>query len=143
MDYKTMDKNRISGYREGYITKDVITRLQCCTPVEEETIAFRYLDIFLDDGTHQFVYEDDEALQRFKENFHKNRFTSFHEFLTTEELAEEDRGVIVLKYYVPRNDDAYSKAPLQEAREWLKDCKKLPDRVAVWGKYDRQVDYHL
>lgn len=130
------------AYREGIVTKETLCDLNCCHIKEEEDVVFRYIELIGQDGGRQFVYEDEEGYQSFKENFEKNRMSSFHEFFTTEKKAYEERGEISLPYYESREDAAYAKMSLEEKRKELEDVKKLADRLTSWGKYDRRVNYH-
>ena len=47
-----------------------------------------------------------------------------------------------LKYFVRRPKTDYEIAPLAAKEEELKDVPKLADRVTVYGKYDKIVNYH-
>ena len=60
----------------------------------------------------------------------------------SEEAAFEERGTLKLKYFVRRPKTDYEIAPLAAKEEELKDVPKLADRVTVYGKYDKIVNYH-
>ena len=84
-------------------------------------------------------------LTALKTDFYDKRFTSFHEFWTTEEAAEEKRDLFSFRYYVRRPEDAYTHLTTSEMDE-LKtklpaSCKK-PDRITQFHHYDRTVNYH-
>ena len=107
-----------------------------------EKEIFSYLELISADGTRKYVYENQEGYEMFEENFMSKRFTSFHEFFTTEEAAFEERGSLKLKYYVRRPETDYEIASLAAKEEELKNVPKLPERVTVYGKYDKIVNYH-
>ena len=65
--------------------------------------------------------------------------------ITTEEAAEEKRDLFSFRYYVHRQEDAYTHLTTSEMDE-LKtklpaSCKK-PDRITQFHHYDRTVNYH-
>ncbi len=132
----------IESYREGILMSNRLQNWNCCVPRTGDEEHFRYIEVIYKDGTHKFIYSDDAGYERFLESFHRNRFTSFHEFFTTEELAVEHRGALALKYYVRREESDYVKMPLEEARKKLAGCTRLADRVTVLGEFDRGVNYH-
>jgi len=140
MDWK---KDEIQYMREGLVSKEAITGVHCCSISSSETEILSYLELVYKDGSRKFVYENQEGFQEFENNWYQNRFTSFHEFLTTEELAVEERGVLSLKYYKRRGPESYIQMNLQEAREELQGIKELPARITELGKYDGKVNYHL
>lgn len=137
------DGKKIESYRMGIVMSNCLQHWNCCVPRTGDEEHFRYIDVIYSDGSHKFIYDDDKGYSRFLENFHKNRFTSFHEFFTTEELAIEQRGALGLKYYVLRGDDDYIKMSIVEGLEKLSAYKQLPDRITVLSEYDRTVNYHF
>ena len=132
----------IIRYREGRVVLQKVANLGCCHLSEVEKDIFQYIEMMDSDGTRHFAYEDEEGYEDFQNNFHSKRFTSFHEFFTTEELKEEDRGGLKFKYYVRRDASCYEKRPLESLREELKNVERVKDRITMYGHYDRKVDYH-
>ena len=132
----------IKAYREGHVYLHKVANLGCCHLSEVEKEIFSYLELIGADGTRKYVYENEEGYKMFEENFMSKRFTSFHEFFTSEEAAFEERGTLKLKYFVRRPDSDYKITSLDAKMEELKDVTKLPDRVTVYGKYDKTVNYH-
>lgn len=132
----------IKAYREGHVYMRKLMQCGCCHMNEVETDIFPYIELIMEDGSRSYVYEDKEGYDFFEENFMSKRFTSFHEFFTTEELAFEERGTLKLKYYVRRPETDYEVTSLEEKRASLANVEKLPDRVTKYGKYDKKVNYH-
>lgn len=132
----------IKAYREGHVYLHKVANLGCCHLSEVEKEIFSYLELISADGTRKYVYENQEGYEMFEENFMSKRFTSFHEFFTTEEAAFEERGSLKLKYFVRRLEKDYEIASLAAKEEELKNVPKLADRVTVYGKYDKTVNYH-
>ncbi|MCR5690960.1 MAG: hypothetical protein K6G62_01965 [Eubacterium sp.] len=137
------NKDEIEYMREGLVSKEAITDIHCCNLSSSETEILRYLEVVYRDGSRKFVYQNQEGFQEFENNWYQNRFTSFHEFLTTEEEAVEERGVLSLKYYKRRGPESYVEMDLQEAREELQGVREFPARITEFGKYDGKVNYHL
>lgn len=131
----------VVSYREGIVTNHEV-KLNCCSCVLDECVLFSYLEIRYEDGSRHFVYQDEEGYRKFEKNFMDNRFTSFHEFFTTEELAVEQRGDLSFKYYVRRDPSDYTVADLAETMKKLEKYPKANTRTATLGSYDRKVDYH-
>lgn len=138
----SISPDSVLAYREGRVMNDIVCNLGCCCPSQDVEQVFSYIEIICKDGTRLYAYEDDAGYRRFEEDFHKRRFTSFHEFWTTQEAAEEQRDLFTLKYYVRRPESSYIKAPLDEIRARLDGCRKLQDRITAFHQYDRKADYH-
>lgn len=134
--------DQVAAYREGIVRKEAVCHLNCCVPRAMEEEVFHYIEIIFKDGSRKFAYEDEKGFEEFKKNFEKNRFTSFHEFFTTEKTAYEDRGEISLRYFEYRENSDYIVGPLEKIREELKEERKLEDRITEPDKYDRRVNYH-
>jgi hypothetical protein len=132
----------LKAYREGCLVANLLVHWNCCVPRTSDEELFRYIELIYEDGSHKFIYSDQKGYERFLENFHENRFTSFHEFWTTEEPRVEQRGVLSLKYYARREKQDYIIAPLGETLEQLAPYPKLPERVTTLGRYDKTVNYH-
>lgn len=133
---------QIIAYREGSVTKESLCDLNCCHIKEQEEEIFHYIEEIYSDGSRKFIYEDKEGYSAFRENFEKNRMSSFHEFFTTETKQYEERGEISLPYYAARKDSDYQTKELAQVREELTEVPKLADRLTPFGKYDRRVNYH-
>lgn len=134
-----MIKEKIEGYREGIVTKEALADWNCHVASSCEKEVFHYIEIICEQGVRYYVYDDEKGYALFEKNFMSNRFTSYHEFWTTDELAVEERGALELKYYVRHSDEVYRFTPLAEAREMLKEYKQLPVRITVLGQYDREA----
>ena len=63
-------------------------------------LIFSYIEVIYKDGNRHYFYENQTGFDRFEKDFYDKRFTSFHEFWTTEELAEEKRDLFSFRYYV-------------------------------------------
>ena len=132
----------ISAYREGHVVNDIVCNLGCCCPSQGTEEIFSYIEVIHTDGTRHYYYEDEEGCRRFEADFYRRRFTSFHEFWTTEETAEEKRDLFSFKYYIRRPESSYTKAPLDEIRSELSSCHRLEDRFTQFHHYDHEVNYH-
>lgn len=135
----------ISAWREGHVMNDIVFNLGCCCPGQGTEEVFSYIEVIHKDGNRHYFYENQTGFDRFEKDFYDKRFTSFHEFWTTEELAEEKRDLFSFRYYVRRPEDAYTHLTTSEMDE-LKtklpvSCKK-PDRITQFHHYDRTVNYH-
>ena len=135
----------ISAWREGHVMNDIVFNLGCCCPGQGTEEVFSYIEVIYKDGNRHYFYENQTGFDRFEKDFYDKRFTSFHEFWTTTELAEEKRDLFSLRYYVRRPEDAYTHLTTSEMDE-LKtklpaSCKK-PDRITQFHHYDRTVNYH-
>lgn len=130
-------EENIRGYREGIVTKEVLADWNCHVSSTNEKEVFRYIEIICESGAHYYVYEDEQGYAVFEKDFMSNRFTSYHEFWTTEELAVEERGSLKLKYYVRHSDEVYRFTKLENAREMLREYEQLPPRITVLGQYDK------
>lgn len=133
----------IRAWREGSVTNDIATHLYCCVPRHDTEEVLHYIEVMYEDGGRLFLYEDENGYERFSDDFDKRRFTAFHEFWTTEETGEEDRGGISLKYYIRRPEEDHLLTSLQDARAALAPFPQLADRMTTFHRYDRRVDYHL
>lgn len=134
-----MLEEKIEGYREGIVAKEALADWNCHVAATNEKEVFRYIEIFCENGVRYYVYEDEKGYALFEKNFMSNRFTSYHEFWTTDELAVEQRGALELKYYVRHGENVYRFTPLATARELLKEYEQFPMRITVLGQYDREA----
>ena len=135
----------ISAWREGHVMNDIVFNLGCCCPGQGTEEVFSYIEVIHKDGNRHYFYENQTGFDRFEKDFYDKRFTSFHEFWTPEEAAEEKRDLFSFRYYVRRPEDAYTHLTTSEMDE-LKtklpaSCKK-PDRITQFHHYDRTVNYH-
>lgn len=136
------------AYRIGYVTKQGLSCYACCRMIPQETVLFEYIEVEYEDGTHKFFFEDEEGRAHFERNFHSNRFMSFHEFFTSEEMDVEERGSLKLKYFVRLGDKFYEKVNLSDKKAELEEMVsrgevvKVNDRCTEYGKYDRTVNNH-
>lgn len=135
----------ISAWREGHVMNDIVFNLGCCCPGQGTEEVFSYIEVIYKDGNRHYFYENQTGFDRFEKDFYDKRFTSFHEFWTTEEAAEEKRDLFSFRYYVRCPEDAYTHLTTSEMDE-LKtklpaSCKK-PDRITQFHHYDRTVNYH-
>ena len=135
----------ISAWREGHVMNDIVFNLGCCCPGQGTEEVFSYIEVIYKDGNRHYFYENQTGFDRFEKDFYDKRFTSFHEFWTTEEAAEEKRDLFSFRYYVRRSEDAYTHLTTSEMDE-LKiklpaSCKK-PERITQFHHYDRTVNYH-
>ena len=135
----------ISAWREGHVMNDIVFNLGCCCPGQGTEEVFSYIEVIYKDGNRHYFYENQTGFDRFEKDFYDKRFTSFHEFWTTEEAAEEKRDLFSFRYYVRRSEDAYTHLATSEMDE-LKiklpaSCKK-PERITQFHHYDRSVNYH-
>ena len=127
----SLSTENVSAWREGHVMNDIVFNLGCCCPGQGTEEVFSYIEVIHKDGNRHYFYD--------------KLFTSFHEFWTTEELAEEKRDLFSFRYYVRRPEDAYTHLTTSEMDE-LKtklpaSCKK-PDRITQFHHYDRTVNYH-
>ena len=90
-----MLEEKIEGYREGIVVKELIFRTNLLLYIEDtiqkalklqlpySTFAsqevFRYIEIFCENGVCYYVYEDEKGYALFEKNFMSNRFTSYHD----------------------------------------------------------------
>ena len=135
----------ISAWREGHVMNDIVFNLGCCCPGQGTEEVFSYIEVIHKDGNRHYFYENQTGFDRFEKDFYDKRFTSFHEFWTTEEAAEEKRDLFSFRYYVRRSEAAYTHLTTSEMDE-LKiklpaSCKK-PERITQFHHYDRSVNYH-
>ena len=141
----SLSTENISAWREGHVMNDIVFNLGCCCPGQGTEEVFSYIEVIYKDGNRHYFYENQTGFDRFEKDFYDKRFTSFHEFWTTEELAEEKRDLFSFRYYVRRPEDAQTHLTTSEMDE-LKtklpaSCKK-PDRITQFHHYDRTVNYH-
>lgn len=141
----SLSTENISAWREGHVMNDIVFNLGCCCPGQGTEEVFSYIEVIYKDGNRHYFYENQTGFDRFEKDFYDKRFTSFHEFWTTEEAAEEKRDLFSFRYYVRRPEDAYTHLTTSEMDE-LKiklpaSCKK-PDRITQFHHYDRTVNYH-
>ena len=141
----SLSPENISAWREGNVMNDIVFNLGCCCPGQGTEEVFSYIEVIYKDGNRHYFYENQIGFDRFEKDFYDKRFTSFHEFWTTEEAAEEKRDLFSFRYYVRRSEDAYTHLTTSEMDE-LKiklpaSCKK-PDRITQFHHYDRSVNYH-
>lgn len=141
----SLSPENVSAWREGHVMNDIVFNLGCCCPGQGTEEVFSYIEVIYKDGNRHYFYENQTGFDRFKKDFYDKRFTSFHEFWTTEEAAEEKRDLFSFRYYVHRSEDAYTHLTTSEMDE-LKiklpaSCKK-PDRITQFHHYDRSVNYH-
>lgn len=137
------------AFRFGYVIKQEMTVYACCRLIPKDNSIFDYIEVEYEDGSHHFFFENEEGHDHFERNFVSKRFTSYHEFFTTEELAIEKRGSLELKYYVRRDDDCYEKVNLKDKAAKLAEMAskglvtQLPDRITEYGVYDTSVNNHF
>lgn len=93
----------ISAWREGHVMNDIVFNLGCCCPGQGTEEVFSYIEVIYKDGNRHYFYENQTGFDRFEKDFYDKRFTSFHEFWTTEEAAEEKRDLFSFRYYVRRS----------------------------------------
>lgn len=141
----SLSTENISAWREGHVMNDIVFNLGCCCPGQGTEEVFSYIEVIHKDGNRHYFYENQTGFDRFEKDFYDKRFTSFHEFWTTEEAAEEKRDLFSFRYYVRRPEDVYTHLTTSEMDE-LKtklpvSCKK-PDRITQFHHYDRTVNYH-
>ena len=141
----SLSTENISAWREGHVMNDIVFNLGCCCPGQGTEEVFSYIEGIYKDGNRHYFYENQTGFDRFEIDFYDKRFTSFHEFWTTTELAEEKRDLFSFRYYVRRPEDTYTHLTTSEMDE-LKtklpaSCKK-PDRITQFHHYDRTVNYH-
>lgn len=135
-------------YRLGHVLKQVESNLGCCHHTYVDFCFFDYIEVVYEDGLHKFFYEDEKEFEHFERNFVSKRFTSYHEFFTTDEPAVEDRGFMKLDYFVRLGKDSYEKVDLKakenELEALLADGKveKVNDRITKYGEYDVTVNNH-
>lgn len=132
------------AYRLGHVVKEEMTVYACCRLIPKENTIFEYVEVEYEDGSHRFFYEDEKGYEHFESNFVSKRFTSYHEFFTTGELAVEMRGSLGLKYFVRHGTECYEKTDLSALIALLDEkaangaVERIPDRITVYGKYDKK-----
>lgn len=125
----------IDFWREGFVMKEALSDWNCHVCATNEKVVFQYIEICCESGACYYVYDDEKGYDLFEKNFMSNRFTSYHEFFTTKQLAVEKRGDLQLKYYVRHEDEVYRFTSLDTARELLQDYKQENPRITVFGQY--------
>ena len=144
MDF-SLSPEAVLAWREGHVLNDIVCNLGCCCPSQDVEEVFSYIEVIQKDGSRHYFYENEAGFARFEKDFYEKRFTSFHEFWTTEEIAEENRDLFSLRYYIRRPQSCYTKtdnATLCEIKTQLADCRRLADRKTPFHHYDRTVNYH-
>lgn len=136
MQKDIMGEEIIVGYRESVVVKEELTNWCCHACVIGDKEVFRYIEIICESGTSYFVYDNKEGYDFFEQDFMSKRFTAYHEFWTTKQMAVEERGTLQLKYFVRHSDDVYRFTPLERVRELLKDYPELEGHMTVLGQYD-------
>lgn len=126
----------IIAYRESVVVKDELTNWCCHARITDGKEVFRYIQILCKSGTNYYVYDNIEGYDLFEQDFVSKRFTAYHEFWTTKEVAVEERGALQLNYYVRHSDEVYRFTPLEKARELLKDYPQWEGHITVLGQYD-------
>lgn len=135
-------------YRIGHVLKQVESNLGCCHHTYVNCSMFDYIEVVYEDGLHKFLYEDADEFEHFERNFVSKRFTSYHEFFTTEKMEIEDRGFMKLKYFVRLGEDSYEKVDFKAKESELaamaekKLIEKVNDRITMYGEYDYTVNNH-
>ena len=138
----------ISAWREGHVMNDIVFNLGCCCPGQGTEEVLSYIEVILKNGERHYFYENQAGFDRFEKDFYDKRFTSFHEFWTTDQAAEEKRDLFSFRYYVRRPESSYTKLSLTEMDELkakLTACcpnGHKPDRITQFHHYDRNVNYH-
>ena len=136
------------AYRLGQVLKQEAASCGWLRLIPVDFVMFEYIEVEYDDGSHKFYYEDEREYEHFESNFHSKRFTSYHEFFTTEELAVEKRGSLELKYYVRRGGDDYEIMSLADKKLELAELEgkglisHVPNRITIYGQYDVNVNNH-
>lgn len=147
MDF-SFSPETISAWREGHVMNDIVFNLGCCCPGQGTEEVFSYIEVINSDGNRHYLYENQAGFDRFEKDFYDKRFTSFHEFWTTEDVAEEKRDLFSFRYYVRRPKSSYTKvslAEIDELKAQLTDrCPNAhkSDRITQFHHYDRSVNYH-
>lgn len=135
-------------YRLGQVIKQEAASCGWLHLIPVDSIMFEYIEVEFEDGTRKFYYENEREFEHFESNFSSKRFTSYHEFFTTEELGIEKRGSLELKYYVRRSSDSYEIVSLTDKKQELSDLEEkglighVQNRVSVYGQYDINVNNH-
>ena len=136
------------SYRLGHVVKQEAANGGWLRLIPVDYLMFEYIEVVYEDESHRFFYENVKEFEHFESNFHSKRFTSYHEFFTTDEPAVEQRGSLKLKYYVRRLPDCYEVTNLEEKKAELADLaskgeiSQVADRVTVYGVYDTVVNNH-
>lgn len=135
-------------YRLGHVLKKVESNLGCCHHTYVDCCIFDYIEVVYEDDVHRFFYENEKEFEHFERNFVSRRFTSYHEFFTTEDTAVEERGFMKLKYFVRLGADSYEKTDLK-AKEMELDAlsksgkvERISDRITMYGEYDVVANNH-
>lgn len=139
---------KAKAYRIGQVIKQEAASCGWLRLVPVDSVMFEYIEVVYEDGESRFFYENESAFVHFESNFNSKRFTSYHEFFTTKELAVEKRGSLELKYYVRRESSAYEQVSLLAKKQELSELEEqgllshAQNRITVYGKYDVNVDNH-
>ena len=135
-------------YRLGQVVKQEAASCGWLRLIPVDSVMFEYIEVEYEDGTHKFYYENTSEFEHFESNFKSKRFTSYHEFFTTEELAIEKRGSLELKYYVRRDLGDYEIVSLNDKKQELAALEeqglvlRASDRITIYGQYDVSVNNH-
>ena len=86
----SLSPENVSAWREGHVMNDIVFNLGCCCPGQGTEEVFSYIEVVYQNGNRHYFYENEAGFKRFETDFYDKRFTSFHEFWTTEEAAEEN-----------------------------------------------------
>ena len=129
-------------YRIGQVIKQEAASCGWLRLVPVDFVMFEYIEVEYEDGNRRFFYENESEFAHFESNFKSKRFTSYHEFFTTEEPAIEKRGSLELKYFVRRSLDDYEKVSLEDKKRELAELEKnglitqTQNRITIYGQYD-------
>ena len=136
------------SYRLGQVIRQEAASCGWLRLVPVDSIIFEYIEVEYEDGSCKFYYENEREFEHFESNFKSKRFTSYHEFFTTEEPAVEKRGSLELKYYVRRSSCDYEIVTLSDKKQELADLEEKglirhdDNRITVYGQYDVTVNNH-
>ena len=128
MDFSLSPEN-VSAWREGHVMNDIVFNLGCCCPGQGTEEVFSYIEVIYKDGNRHYFYENQTGFDRFEKDFYDKRFTSFHEFWTTEEGSYTKLSL----------------AEMDELKAKLTACcpdGHKTDRLTQFHHYDRNVNYH-
>lgn len=136
------------AYRIGQVVKQEAASCGWLRLIPVDFVMFEYIEVEYEDGTHRFFYENESEFAHFESNFVSKRFTSYHEFFTTQESAVEKRGSLELKYYVRRSPEDYEIVSLADKKRELSELEekrlvsRAQNRVTIYGQYDVDINNH-
>ena len=136
------------AYRIGQVIKQGATSCGWLRLVPVDMVMFEYIEVEYEDGSRKYFYENEKEFEHFESNFVSKRFTSYHEFFTTDKLDVEKRGSLQLKYYVRRDSSDYEIVKLSEKKSELAKLEEnglishIKNRVTMYGHYDVNVNDH-